>query len=226
MARLTTASEGSPAVSNARKPGITKVKNTLSQEANIMVNACMNQHLIGTLQALIGSTLCALECPRIDEWRETYCHALIVSDRSRVQISNEETDIDYFNGVEGLPIMTCQALSAEEKFSPFPNHVPDKYTLTGTVTSVDIVNETIALPGDSYELKHTVAIFIGTDKGSVCLCSTGIFDENIRVGIDEPLENCLPSMEQVTDEWRDSPSDTVHVTRHTTHLDSMPSHTH
>lgn len=184
------------------------------------------EHMIGTLQALIGSTLCALECPRIDEWRETYCHALIVSDRARVQISNEETDIDYFNGVEGLPIMTCHALSAEEKFNPFPNHVPDKYTLTGTVTSVDIINETIALPDDSYELKHTVAVFIGTDKGTVCLCSTGIFDENIRVGIDEPLDHCLPSIEQVTDEWRDSPSDTVHVTRHTTHLDSTPSHAH
>ena len=191
-----------------------------------MVNACMNQHMIGTLQALIGSTLCALECPPIDERRETYCHALIVSDRARVQISNEETDIDYFNGVEGLPIMTCHALSAEEKFNPFPNHVPDKYTLAGTVTSVDIINETIALPDDSYELKHTVAVFIGTDKGPVCLCSTGIFDENIRVGIDEPLDHCLPSIEQVTDEWRDSPSDTVHVTRHTTHLDSTPSHAH
>ena len=89
-----------------------------------------------------------------------------------------------------------------------------------------IVNETIALPDDSYELKHTVAVFIGTDKGSVCLCSTGIFDESIRVGIDEPLEHCLPSTEQVTDEWRDSPSDTVQVTRQAIHLDSMPNHTH
>lgn len=188
-----------------------------------MVNACMGQHMIETLQALIGSTLCALECSPIDEWRETYCHALIVSNRFRIQISNEETDIEYFNEVESLPIMTCRELSAEEKFNPFLNRMPNKYTLTGTVTYVDIINEAIAMPDVSYELKHTVAIFIGTDKGSVCLCSTGIFDESIRIGIDEPLENCLPSIEQVADEWRGSPSDTVHVTRHTTHLASTPS---
>ena len=37
----------------------------------MMVNVCMNQHMIGALKALVGSTLCALECPRIDEWRDS-----------------------------------------------------------------------------------------------------------------------------------------------------------
>lgn len=178
-----------------------------------MVNVSMNNDMIGTLRSLLGKKLCALECPRIDEWGRTYCHAMIEADGASVEVSNEQTDIDYFGEMEGMPVMTCRPMSEEEVFDPFPGKKPARYTLMGTVKQITVIDETISVPTESYELTHTVAVAFDTERGTVCLCTTGMFDESIRVGIDKPLENCLPAVGQIADEWRNAPSDIVRVER-------------
>ena len=68
------------------------------------------------------------------------------------------------NAYGDFPVLRCRELSSNETFRPFRDTPVKKYPLQGTITGIDIVDDTIVPLTVESPLERTQGIIVHTDK--------------------------------------------------------------
>lgn len=166
------------------------------------------------LKKLIGNEFTYFECTSFLFDTLTYGCLLLETDEHRLEISNMQEAVAGFDAYGDFPVLRCRELNNNEVFRPFRDTPVKKYPLQGTITGIDIVNDTIVAPTLEAPLERTQGIIAYTDKNIVTVSVDVMFSECLSIIVSPPDAECaLPQVESIRKSWQENPEDDVRVTR-------------
>lgn len=175
-----------------------------------MVYATLTGDMIELLKQLKFSNFVSYECGKINN--TAYGNLRINTDKGSVELSNIEREIPFFDITEEVACFECKVSDPSTEFKPYCLEPFETFEVSGTIKSIEIINDTINVNDGEYEISFDRAIIIKTENGVIMFSRDIWFSEVITISDNENYDSIYP-VDEVIDAWSEQGVNKVDVIR-------------
>lgn len=177
-----------------------------------MIRATMNDEMRSILKGIIGTQLISYETEKDPSFSRVYGNLRINTSAGSIEIANEEQDFPFFDETEDMTCFSCVKANPNIPFEPAVVTDTQVIDVNNTITSVDIISDTIDVNHGEYQITFDAAIVVHMGDEVLMLARDTWFSELITI-VDKDDYDQIFSIDDVKEAWSNDGDYDVDVQR-------------
>lgn len=175
-----------------------------------MICATLNKAMEEMLKNIKESEFISYECGKV--YNNAYGNLRINTTAGSIEITNLVKTTSFFDIEENVAYLECKISNPNDEFKPYCLEPFETFEVSGTIKSIEIINDTINVNDGEYEISFDRAIIFRTEKKDIMFSRDIWFSEVITINENDDYD-AVYSIDEVVEAWSDEGKNKVNVIR-------------